>query len=86
MGIRRTTTWSLARVEPVLCCMICGAEVPPYQLDEILQEREDWRKIARRRGQFASVTVPAEELEQTGFVKHPSGWSFFFRASQSPLR
>jgi hypothetical protein len=86
LGIKRLRTVFSKNRDPVLCCVICGAQIPLYELGEVLDEREDWRKLASKRGILASAIVPAEELELTDFEIHPFAWSFFVRASQSPLR
>ncbi|KAF7114715.1 hypothetical protein CNMCM5793_009666 [Aspergillus hiratsukae] len=68
-----------AKVDPFLCCVICGAEIPLYERGEVFEEREDWKRpVMKHRNK--SVIVPAKELEQTDFVKYPHAWSFFVRA------
>ncbi|RHZ63443.1 uncharacterized protein CDV56_107656 [Aspergillus thermomutatus] len=79
MGINRRCRTLPAKRDPTLCCVICGAELPMYAVEEVLEEREDWRELANKRRR-KSVIVPAEELEQTDFVKYPYLWSFWFRA------
>ncbi|GFF48382.1 hypothetical protein IFM51744_06813 [Aspergillus udagawae] len=79
LGIKRRCTAFPKKVDPVLCCVICGADLPIYIIDEVFEEREDWGELANK-DWGESVIVPAEELEQTDFVKYPYLWSFWFRA------
>jgi hypothetical protein len=85
LGIKRRCTAFPKKVDPVRCCVICGADLPLYDVDEVFEEREDWRELANK-DWGESVIVPAEELEQTDFVKYPYLWSFWFRASQPSFR
>ncbi|RLL95926.1 hypothetical protein CFD26_100431 [Aspergillus turcosus] len=81
MGINRRYRSSVfkVKVDPFLCCVICGAEIPLYELGEVFKEREDWERLVMK-DRKKSVIVPAEELEQTDFLKYPHAWSFFVRA------
>jgi hypothetical protein len=85
LSIKRHCTAFPKKVDPVCCCVICGADLPLYDVDEVFEEREDWRELANK-DWGESVIVPAEELEQTDFVKYPYLWSFWFRASQPSFR
>ncbi|PWY92835.1 hypothetical protein BO70DRAFT_425494 [Aspergillus heteromorphus CBS 117.55] len=47
-----------------------------YLLQEVLNERVDWRlECSRKEG----LIIPAAEFERTEFVKHPYLWYYFFR-------
>jgi hypothetical protein len=85
LSIKRRCPFLPKKPDPLLCCVICGADFPLCDVEEVWEEREDWRELWDK-DWSQSVIVPAEELEQMEFVKYPYLWSFWFRASQPSLR
>lgn len=70
-----------AKFDPSLCCVVCGADFPmDVEGSCITKEREDWEKLAQKRGR-RPVIVPSIELEQTDFKKNPPLWTCYHRTS-----
>ena len=68
-------------LDPCLCCVACGAESPMHDPRDVYDEREDWKRLwKKRKGRVAYVSD--KELEQTDFRRHPGLWLFFHRTSQ----